>query len=56
MNPFLSLLVGPLGEAFAVMAEYRFLPTPECFAEFTEEMYEAYFHKMGFAVITKPEI
>ena len=29
------------------MAEYRFLPKPENFKEFTEEMYEAYYNKMG---------
>ena len=27
MNPFLSLLVGPLGQAFALMDEYQFLPS-----------------------------
>lgn len=47
MNSIMSLLVGPLGEAFSVIDEYRFLPNPECFTEFTEEMYEAYFNKMG---------
>jgi len=29
------------------MAEYKFIPTRECFTEFTEEMYEAYYNKMG---------
>jgi len=47
MTPFLSLLVGPYGQAFALMDEYQFLPTREDFKEFTEEMYNAYFNKMG---------
>ena len=47
MNIFTSFLVGPFGEAFSIMAEYRFLPKPENFKEFTEEMYEAYYNKMG---------
>lgn len=47
MNPFLSFLVGPYGQAFALMDEYQFLPSRENFTEFTEEMYNAYFNKMG---------
>ena len=47
MNPFLSFLVGPYGQAFALMDEYRFLPSRENFTEFTEDMYNAYFNKMG---------
>lgn len=47
MNPFLSFLVGPYGQAFALMDEYQFLPSQENFKEFTEEMYNAYFNKMG---------
>jgi hypothetical protein len=47
MNPFASFLVGPYGQAFALMDEYQFLPTPECFTEFTEEMYEAYYVHKG---------
>lgn len=47
MNPFVSFILGPYGKAFAMMAEYQFLPTPESFTEFTEEMYEAYYNKMG---------
>ena len=47
MNPFLSFLVGPYGQAFALMDEYQFLPSRENFKEFTEEMYNAYFNKMG---------
>ena len=47
MNPFLSLLVGPLGQAFALMDEYQFLPSRDNFTEFTEEMYNAYYNKMG---------
>ena len=42
MNPFLSLLVGPLGQAFALMDEYQFLPSRDNFTEITEEMYNAY--------------
>ena len=42
MNPFLSLLVGPYGQAFALMDAYQFLPSQENFKEFTEEMYNAY--------------
>ncbi|MBO4434588.1 MAG: hypothetical protein J5769_03940 [Bacteroidales bacterium] len=47
MNPFLSFFVGPFGAAFSVMDEYLFLPSPENFTEFTEEMYEVYFIKNG---------
>ena len=47
MNPFMSFLVGPYGQAFAIMDEYQFLPSRENFTEFTEEMYNAYFNKMG---------
>ena len=47
MNPFLSFLVGPYGQAFALMDEYQFLPSQENFKEFTEVMYNAYFNKMG---------
>lgn len=47
MTPFLSYLVGPYGQAFAIMDEYQFLPSRENFTEFTEEMYNAYFNKMG---------
>ena len=47
MNPFLSFLVGPYGQAFALMDEYQFLPSRENFTEFTEDMYNAYFNKMG---------
>ena len=47
MNPFLSFLVGPFGAAFAVMNEYRFLPSTDSFTEFSDEMYEAYLIKEG---------
>lgn len=47
MNPFMSLLVGPYGQSFALMDEYQFLPSRENFTEFTEEMYNTYFNKMG---------
>ena len=47
MNPLLSFLVGPYGQAFGLMDEYQFLPTRENFTAFTEEMYNVYFSKMG---------
>lgn len=47
MNPFASFFFGPYGHAFSVMDEYQFLPSPENFTEFSEEMYEVYFCKMG---------
>ena len=47
MNPFLSFLVGPYGQAFAIMDEYQFLPTENDFKEFSEEMYERFFAKHG---------
>ena len=47
MNPYLSFLVGPYGQAFSLMDEYQFLPSRENFTEFTEEMYNVYFNKMG---------
>ena len=47
MNPLESFFFGPYGKAFAIMDEYQFLPTPENFTEFSEEMYEDYFHHFG---------
>ena len=46
MTPFLSYLVGPYGQAFAIMDEYQFLPSRVNFTELTEEMYNDYFNKM----------
>ena len=47
MNPFASFFFGPYGQAFALMDEYRFLPSPENFTEFSEEMYEAFYRQIG---------
>ena len=47
MDPFTSFFFGPYCLAFAIMDEYQFLPTPESFTEFTEEMYEEYFEELG---------
>ena len=47
MNPFLSFFEGPFGAAFAVMDEYRFLPSADNFTEFSDEMYEVFYIKEG---------
>lgn len=47
MDPILSFLVGPYGAAFAVMDEYRFLPSIDSFTELSDEMYEAYLAQEG---------
>ena len=47
MDPFISLFIGPLGQSFSVMDQYRFLPKESNFTELTDEMYKLFIIKEG---------